>query len=60
MVCKTNANYFYDRFLSGDVIGRYLYGINEFSAAVADIVDIDGFIDDYTEAGFFMGKPILS
>lgn len=59
MVCKTNSSYFYDKFLSGDAIARYAYGINELSAAVAEVVDIDGFIDDYTEIDDFMGKPIF-
>jgi len=51
-----------DIFMSPDGIGRrYLFGRNEHSEALAKVIDIDCFIDDYTEEGaFWNGKPVVN
>jgi FkbM family methyltransferase len=49
---------FYGRFFGEEKIKRYVFGINEYAEAVARIADIDGFIDDYTKAATWMGKPV--
>jgi FkbM family methyltransferase len=50
-----------DIFMSPDGIGRrYLFGRNENSEALAKVIDIDFFIDDYAEQGtFWKGKPVV-
>ncbi len=54
--------YLVDVFLSPDGIGRrYLFGRNEHSEALAKVIDIDYFIDDYAEQGtFWHGKPVVN
>lgn len=37
---------------------RYVYGINEYSACLSKLVNIDGFIDDYTDKNVWLGKPV--
>lgn len=51
-----------DVFLSPDGIGRrYLFGRNENSEALAKVIDIDGFVDDYAELGsIWNGKPVVN
>lgn len=38
---------------------RYVFGVNEFSEMIAGQVNIDGFIDEYTDATSHMGKPVV-
>lgn len=38
---------------------RYLFGCNEHSAALAERVDIAGFVDDFRGDALFCGKPVL-
>jgi FkbM family methyltransferase len=38
---------------------RYVLGRNEYAAGIAGLVDLDGFIDDYTDETEFLGKPIV-
>lgn len=54
-----DADEFYSRFAAGEASGRYLFGINEYAARIADTIAVDGFIDDYTRESQYMGKPIL-
>jgi len=51
-----------DVFMSPDGIGRrYLFGRNEHSEALAKVIDIDGFVDDYAEQGtVWNGKPVVN
>jgi len=52
------ARLFCANFLLG--IGpRYIFGRNEYAKSVAGEVEIDGFIDDFTDELEFLGKPIL-
>lgn len=54
-----DADEFFTRFASSGTPDRYLFGVNEFSARVANEIAVDGFIDDYTGEKHFMGKPVL-
>ncbi len=47
-------------FMSKDGIGRrYLLGRNEYSKLIADVIEIDGFIDDFTEIDIWNNKAVL-
>ncbi len=37
---------------------KLIFGINEFANSIAEAMDIDGFIDDYTTTTVHLGKPI--
>lgn len=54
-----SATEFFQRFMGDEKVKRYVFGINEYSENLAKIVDIDGFIDDYTQASIWMGKPVF-
>jgi FkbM family methyltransferase len=56
---NTSAAMFYNDFFFGGQKKRYLFGINEFSDAIASKVEVDGFIDEYTEMPSWRGKPIV-
>ena len=38
---------------------KYALGRNAYSASVAQMVMLTGFIDDYTSEAFFLGKPVV-
>lgn len=38
---------------------RYVLGCNEYAASINDFVDVDGFIDEFTEETSYLGKPIV-
>lgn len=38
---------------------RYVYGRTNEAKSVAALLDIDGFIDDFTQEKYYLGKPIL-
>jgi len=56
---RPDAQIFHDRFFSDSGIRRYLYGINEYSEHLARFIDVDGFIDDFTERKTWLGKPVF-
>lgn len=49
---------FFQRFIGDEKVKRYVFGINEYAESVAKMVNIDGFIDDYTQATTWLGKPV--
>lgn len=49
---------FLRRFCGEEKIKRYVFGINEYAESVAKICNIDGFIDDFSRAATWMGKPV--
>lgn len=55
------VNALIDEFLSSRGAGRrYLLGRNEHSAALANVIDVTGFVDDYCETGaVWSGKPVI-
>ena len=38
---------------------RYVLGRNEYAASIAEFVDLDGFVDDFTTETEYLGKPIF-
>ncbi|WP_417383343.1 FkbM family methyltransferase [Gimesia sp.] len=38
---------------------RYILGRNQWARSVAEQIEVDGFIDEFTEDQFFLGKPII-
>jgi FkbM family methyltransferase len=38
---------------------RYVFGRNEYAESIARVVEVDGFIDDFTKDLEFLGKPII-
>lgn len=47
------------RFVQEKTTPRYVMGRNEYAISIAQHVDIDGFIDDFTKETEFLGKPVL-
>jgi len=50
---------FCDLFLHEKTRPRYVLGRNEYAASIAKCVDIDGFIDDFTNETEYLEKPLL-
>lgn len=48
-----------EKFLGSKKLPRYILGRNTYAQELALHVQIEGFIDDYTEEVSFLGKPIL-
>lgn len=38
---------------------KYIFGRNEYSASIAHAMDVDGFIDDFTNETEYVGKPVI-
>lgn len=38
---------------------KFIFGRNEFAESIQNFVDIDGFIDDFTDEVEYLGKPIV-
>lgn len=38
---------------------KYIFGRNEFAESIAKVVEVDGFIDDFTKEKVYLGKPIV-
>lgn len=55
------TNRLIDIFISPGGVGRrYLFGRNEHSEALSKVIDIDCFVDDYSEQGMtWNGKPVV-
>lgn len=49
---------FCKRFVQGKTKRRYVMGRNEYAVSIAECVDIDGFIDDFTTEKEFLGKSV--
>lgn len=54
-----SAENFYNEFSGVTNKKKYLFGINSYADAIAAIIDIDGYVDQYTEARSHNGKPIV-
>lgn len=46
-------------YLGTALVQRYVYGINVYAEHLAQLVDLDGFIDDFTERSHWLGKPVI-
>lgn len=52
-------NDFVADFLAIDIGKRYLFGINEYANSISEIIDVGGFIDDFSDEQYHLGKPII-
>lgn len=52
------ASEFFGLFFGNKKAKRYVFGINEYAENVARISNIDGFIDDFTQATHWLDKPV--
>lgn len=46
-------------FIKNTVRPKYLFGRNMYAAKIIQHIDIDGFIDDFTDDTHYQGKPII-
>ena len=56
---KAHAAAFHAEFFGNTTQKRFVLGINEFADTVASRANLDGFIDEYTTATEYLGKPVL-
>lgn len=56
---RRSAASFCEEFQSNTSRPRYVLGTNEYADSLAKYVDVDGFIDDFTDRVSHGGKPIL-
>jgi len=49
----------FDRLISPDSGPNFVLGRNKYAQSVAEVLKVDGFIDDYTEEREYLGKPLL-
>lgn len=47
-------------FFADNNLPKYIFGRNTFAKSIADLVDVDGFIDDFTQEKEYLGKSIVS
>lgn len=52
------AKLFCDEFLNGSA-PKYIFGRNDYAESIASRVNVDGFIDDFTDDNEYLGKPII-
>ncbi len=38
---------------------KFIFGRNEYAESISSNTDVDGFIDDFTDEKYFLGKPIV-
>jgi len=48
-----------ESFINSYPLPRYIFGRNNYAKSVAELIPVDGFIDEYTSDDLFMGKPII-
>lgn len=49
---------FCEKFLKGET-PRYVFGCNQWAKSIAEHVELDGFIDDFTSSVTFYDKPVI-
>jgi FkbM family methyltransferase len=54
-----SAEEFCKLFREKNSIPKFVYGINQYAASIAERCDISGFIDDFRQEHEYMGKPVL-
>ena len=53
-----NARSFCEDYLSGHY-PKFVFGRNEWAVSIAKVVDVDGFIDDFTDDKEYLWKPVF-
>ena len=56
---SSRAEEFCGDFMEGPVSRRYFFGVNEYSQALSEGIDVAGFVDDFYASRTFRGKPVL-
>ena len=56
---STRATEFCSKFLHDRSLPRLVLGTNKWADSIADAVDIDAFIDDFSSSSMHAGKPVL-
>lgn len=56
---RKNARLFCSAFFEECERPKFILGRNIYAISIADYVDVDGFIDDYTDEQFYLGRPIV-
>ena len=54
-----NKNKIVELFINNSQVEKYIMGLNDVSRHLADLISINGFIDDFTEIETFCGLPII-
>ena len=54
-----NKNAIVELFINDDSIEKYVMGLNDVSKHLAELISINGFIDDFTKKETFCGLPII-
>ena len=54
-----NKNTIVELFINDSLIEKYVMGLNDVSRQLADLISVNGFIDDFTEMETFCGLPII-
>ncbi|SFR49235.1 FkbM family methyltransferase [Thiomicrospira sp. ALE5] len=49
---------FCEKFIKGET-PRYVFGCNEWAKSIAEHIDLDGFVDDFTDSVIFYDKPVI-
>ncbi len=55
-----DATIFCKAFLDDTALPRYILGRNEYAASIAEHVDVNGFIDEFTDERIFLNKPVVN
>jgi FkbM family methyltransferase len=50
---------FCDAFKFRKDVPKFVFGCNSFAESIASAVEVDGFIDDFTDSKMFFGKPVF-
>lgn len=58
-VFDKNKQALVDEFLSNNHITKYILGRNECAEKLSALVDVDAYIDDFTDEKAYLGKPII-
>lgn len=56
---NAHAKLFCNEFIYSTHRPKYLFGRNLYANKIVNLIDVDGFIDDYTDEREYLGKPIL-
>ncbi|MBT3033378.1 MAG: FkbM family methyltransferase [Candidatus Thiodiazotropha sp. (ex Lucina pensylvanica)] len=56
---NSKSKIFCEDFVNTRSEDRFVFGINEYAEKIAQVIEIAGFIDDFTDNQSFMGKPVI-
>lgn len=56
---NSHAKHFCEEFAYSTKRPKYLFGRNSYANEIVNLINIDGFIDDYSDEKEYLGKPIV-